>query len=134
MSIRTPSVLVLLSAAAFLAAAASSSEPAVRPGASGAGEGSPRAAPAAEDPEALELGRKVLAVRRAIEDPSSPGAMKAVTDLGLDQRYYVLVRGWLSQQLAADRSLADANKERTPRAVLDRIDFLQKAIRAIDLE
>ena len=49
-------------------------------------------------------------------------------------RNWMMVRGWLSQQLAADRSLRDANKERTPKAVLDRIDFLQKAIRAIDLE
>ncbi|MFO1491367.1 MAG: hypothetical protein U1F77_07460 [Kiritimatiellia bacterium] len=94
----------------------------------------PPAPPAAEDPDALELGRKVLAVQRAIQDPTSPGAMEAVTALGHDQRYYVMVRGWLSQQLAADRSLRDANKERTPKPVLDRIDFLQKAIRAIDLE
>jgi len=87
-----------------------------------------------EDEDALELGRKVLALREAIRNPGAPDAMKAVTDLGLDQRYYVMVRGWLAYQLRGDRSIRDASGEQTPRAVRQRIAFLEDAIRAIDLE
>lgn len=87
-----------------------------------------------EDRTALELGRKVLAVREAIQNPKSPNAIKAVTDLGHDQRHYVMVRGWLSYQLQGDTSILKAAKERTRDEVKDRIGFLKKAIRAIDLE
>ena len=87
-----------------------------------------------EDQIALELGRKVSAVAAALKDPRKPGAMQAVVELGLDQRYYGLVRGWLSQQLRGDLSIRDASGERTPDLVGKRIEFLERAIRAIDLE
>ena len=83
---------------------------------------------------ALRLGCKVLAVSRAIQDPAAPGAMRAVTDLGHDQRYYVMVRGWLWYQLQGDMSLLEANKEKTPERIKARISFLKRAIQAIDLE
>jgi hypothetical protein len=87
-----------------------------------------------EDQAALELGHKVLAVSRAIQNHKAPNAMKAVTDLGHDQRYYVMVRGWLSQQLRGDMSILAGAKERTSNVVKERIVFLKKAIRALDLE
>ncbi len=87
-----------------------------------------------EDQTALELGRRVSAVAAALKDPRKPGAMQAVVELGLDQRYYGLVRGWLSQQLRGDLSIRDASGERTPDLVGKRIEFLERAIRAIDLE
>ena len=83
---------------------------------------------------ATELGRKVLDLQEAIRRPAAPSAMAAVTALGFDSRYYVMVRGWLSQQLEGDISILEANKERTPREVKERIEFLKKAIRTIDLE
>ena len=83
---------------------------------------------------ALELGHKVLAVREAIQNPGMPNAMQAVTDLGHDQRYYVMVRGWLSYQLQGDMSILDANRGQTRDEVRARINFLEEAIRAIDLE
>lgn len=86
------------------------------------------------DETALELGRKVLAVRNAIQNPRAPNAMKAVTDLGRDQRYYVMVRGWLSYQLEGDTSILDAAKGHARDEVKERINFLKQAIRAIDLE
>jgi len=92
------------------------------------------AASMADDQAAMELGRKVLAVREAIHNPRGPNAMQAVTELGRDQRYYVMVRGWLSYQLAGDRSILDAARGQTPDEVMKRIHFLEKAIRAIDLE
>ena len=92
------------------------------------------AGPLSDDQTALELGHKVLAVREAIQNPRAPNAMKAITDLGGDQRYYVMVRGWLSYQLEGDMSILSAGKGHTPDEVTERIDFLKKAIRAIDLE
>ena len=86
------------------------------------------------DDEALRLGRQVLAVRAALDEPAVPGAMQAVMDLGLDSRYYVMVRGWLSMQLAGDRSIADASKSKVSPKIERRIEFLEQAIRAIDLE
>jgi ABC-type dipeptide/oligopeptide/nickel transport system permease component len=90
--------------------------------------------PVTADQTALELGRKVLAVKQAIQNPGGPDAIKAITDLGRDQRFYVMVRGWLSYQLEGDMSIFYAAKEQTPDAVMERIDFLNDAIRAIDLE
>ncbi len=82
----------------------------------------------------MDLGRKVLAVMEAIQDPEGPNAMRAVTELGRDQRYYVMVRGWLSYQLEGDKSILAASGEQAPHEVRERIHFLKKAIRAIDLE
>ena len=84
------------------------------------------------DVEAMELGYKVAAVKVAIQEPDAPGAMHAITSLGHDQRYYVMVRGWLTYQLQGDRSLFEASPDQTE--VRARVDFLQRAIRAIDLE
>lgn len=86
------------------------------------------------DEEAQQLGRKVQAAGAAILDPGLPGAMRVITDLGTDSRYYTMVRGWLSQQLKGDRSIvASAGAGRKPR-IETRIRFLEEAIRAIDLE
>lgn len=87
-----------------------------------------------EDRAALVLGRKVLAVAAAIKHPDSPGAMKAITALGQDQRHYVLVRGWLAYQLQAERSLLEANEGRDQAKFEKRVTFLEKAIRLVDLE
>lgn len=87
-----------------------------------------------KDQEALELGRMVTAARLAIANPSKQGSLAAVKKLGADTRYYVLVRGWLRQQHEADCSIRQANGKDTPQAILDRIGFLEKCLRAIDLE
>jgi len=90
--------------------------------------------PMEEEQQAVLLGQRVQAIREAIQHPDSPGALQAVTDLGHDQRYYVMVRGWLAWQLRGDMSIAAASKGQMPVAVEARIRFLQQAIRAIDLE
>jgi len=86
------------------------------------------------DEEASALGSKVLAVQQAIADPTAPDAMNQIKALGLDSRYYVMVRGWLSMQLTGDRSIASAIGDTTPQHIRQRIDFLERAIRSIDLE
>jgi hypothetical protein len=84
--------------------------------------------------EAALLGQQVLAIKAALYDPSAPGAMQAVRDLGLDSRYYVMVRGWLGLQLEGDRDIAGASRDKASHEVRRRIEFLERAIRAIDLE
>ncbi len=86
------------------------------------------------DERARDLGRKVIAIQNAIADPASGGALEAVTELGQDSRYYVMVRGWLSLQLEGDLSIANAQGQSVSSKIEERIAFLKRAIRAIDLE
>lgn len=86
------------------------------------------------DGEALQLGRQVQAAGAAILDPESAGAMQAITDLGTDSRYYAMVRGWLLEQIKGDRSIVAAAGPGGHPHLETRISFLEKAVRAIDLE
>jgi hypothetical protein len=90
-------------------------------------------APGADD-EARLLGQRVLGIKAALQDPAAPGSMHAVTVLGLDSRYYVLVRGWLGQQLEGDRSIAESSEGEVGHELKRRIEFIEQALRAIDLE
>ena len=85
-----------------------------------------------ENPEIL--GQKVLAVQHAIANPDLPDSMPAILALGHDSRYYVLVRGWLVEKLRGDQSIATAMGYEMPPELEKRIQFLEKVIRAIDLE
>ena len=76
----------------------------------------------------------MLAVKAAIQDPASPEAMTAILELGHDSRYYVMTRGWLSLQLQGDLSIMDANQGDASPEIVERIELLREAIRAIDLE
>jgi hypothetical protein len=99
-----------------------------------AGAGGPDPVSSHSDAEALELGHRVLAVQDALRNPGAPGSMDAVLALGHDSRHYVMVRGWLVQRLQGARSILQASRV-TPRPDLEeQIAFLEKAIRAIDLE
>ena len=95
---------------------------------------SPKEGDAAITSAPVLLGSTGQTALEAIQNPGMPNAMQAVTDLGHDQRYYVMVRGWLSYQLQGDMSILDASREQTRDEVRARINFLEKAIRAIDLE
>lgn len=86
------------------------------------------------DPQALALGRQVLAVQQILRQPGADGDLAAVVELGTDSRYYTMVRGWLGLQLQGDTSILDASEPGSRPAVEARVDFLRRAIRAIDLE
>jgi len=90
--------------------------------------------PSRADEHALWLGQRVLAIAAAMRNPDAPGAMEAVLELGLDSRYYVMVRGWLAEQLRGDMSILQARNGDVSPQIAARIAFLEKAIRAIDLE
>ena len=98
------------------------------------GAGAPINQALASDTEAARLGQRVFAVQSALDDPAAPGALQAVTDLGLDSRYYVMVRGWLGLQLEGDRSIVESSQNDVSPEIERRIEFLEQAIRAIDLE
>ncbi len=80
------------------------------------------------------LGMQVEKLATAMRDPSEPGAMDAVLALGLDTRYYPMVRGWLAYELVATESIIEANKPVKYQHLELRKEFLQEAIRRIDLE
>jgi len=86
------------------------------------------------DAEATELGNRISAINTALQNPAAPGAMQAITELGHDQRYYVMVRGWLMYQLQGDMSILEARQEQTSNTIRARVEFIRRAIRAIDLE
>jgi len=45
-----------------------------------------------------------------------------------------MVRGWLAYQRQGDMSIVAANRGQVPEYIRARINFLDRAIRAIDLE
>ena len=98
------------------------------------GSGGPINQALASDTEAARLGQRVFAIQSALDDPAAPGALQAVMNLGLDSRHYVMVRGWLSLQLEGDRSIAESSQDYVSAEIERRIEFLEQAIRAIDLE
>jgi hypothetical protein len=90
---------------------------------------------ASEDQENPEiLGQKILAIQHAIANPNLPDSMPAILAIGHDSRYYVMIRGWLAEKLRGDQSIATAMADETSPELERRIQFLKKAIRAIDLE
>ncbi|MDH3585004.1 MAG: hypothetical protein OER86_12400 [Phycisphaerae bacterium] len=108
--------------------------------ASGGEETPPPAATALgpKDREALELGRKVIKVRAALEKPEKKQSLDNIRSLGLDSRYYVMVRGWITQHISMTESYRGTSTYRESaerrKQVEDRVIALRKALRAIDLE
>ena len=88
----------------------------------------------ASDPLAFGCGTRSDLGNPTIRNPDAPGAMEAVLELGLDSRYYVMVRGWLAMQLRGDISILQVRKDDVSPPIAARIAFLEKAIPALDLE
>ncbi len=90
------------------------------------------------DEEAMVLGRQVLAVKQALENPEAPESMAAVTALGQDSRYYVMVRGWVVQHIQMAESYRGTSEYKASAErkleVEKKISSYQKMLRRIDLE
>ena len=90
------------------------------------------------DQYALEAGRKVLGIQAALETPDQSASIAAVKALGLDSRHYVMVRGWLIQELRSAESWQETSTYQTSPAYKNttdkRVNALRRMIRAIDLE
>jgi len=90
--------------------------------------------PSPADEHGLWLGQRVLAIDAALRNPEAPNAIGTVLELGLDSRYYIMVRGWLVMQLRGDMSISQARDGDVSPEIAARIEFLNQAIRALDLE
>ncbi len=85
--------------------------------------------------EEYTIGVMVKALDDAIQHPSDQ-SLSTITNYGTDSRYYVMIRGWLVQERQGAKSQLSAyRKDDNHRAKLQqKVDFLQQAIRRIDLE
>ena len=82
-----------------------------------------------------QIGEMVIAVNAAIDAPDQSESMETIARYGTDSRYYVMIRGWLSQELNGVQSQLGAAPDHSNRAELQqKSDFLQASIRRIDLE
>ncbi|MCL1048603.1 hypothetical protein L2755_02995 [Shewanella abyssi] len=82
-----------------------------------------------------EIGVMVKAIDKAIATPQAD-SLELIYQYGTDSRYYLMIRGWLVQELAGVNSQLEAYKQQDERRrVLEQqVSFLQQAIRRIDLE
>ncbi len=91
-----------------------------------------------QDRHALEVGRKVIRIRSALQHPEKRESIDAVKALGRDTRYYVMVRGWLLQEINSTESQKGLSSYTTSEEYKNKIDnritALRKTMRAIDLE
>ncbi len=80
-------------------------------------------------------GKMVSEVSQSISDIEREGALDSIAEYGTDTRYYILIRGWLKQELEGVESLLSvARDEEKKIALLKKKSFLERAIRRIDLE
>ncbi|ASJ95500.1 hypothetical protein [Shewanella marisflavi] len=83
--------------------------------------------------EQQELGIMVQALQQAIATPSAEH-LEVIARYGTDSRYYVMIRGWLVQQLSGLESQLAAHGDQAPEALRAQAEHLKAAIRRIDLE
>lgn len=83
--------------------------------------------------EQQELGAMVQALQQAIASPS-PEQLEVIARYGTDSRYYVMVRGWLVQELSGIESQLAAHGDGAPETMRAKAEHLRAAIRRIDLE
>ncbi len=85
--------------------------------------------------EEYKIGVMVKAIAVAIKAPEKPESLKTITRYGTDSRYYVMIRGWLSQVLKGTESQLNATRDPARKVKFQqKVDFLKKSIRRIDLE
>ncbi len=85
--------------------------------------------------EEYQIGVMVKRVAEAISTPGEPESLQAIVKYGTDSRYYVMIRGWLIQELSGVESqILAAQEDATSAKLRWKADFLEKSIRRIDLE
>ena len=98
------------------------------------------AAPSASSalPEECKIGVMVKAIQAAIDTPREKASLETIARYGTDSRYYMMIRGWLVQELAGVQSQLDAadvaHEDALKEKFRQKAEFLQKAVRRIDLE
>lgn len=87
------------------------------------------------------IGVMVKSLDHAIKHPSN-SSLATITEYGTDSRYYVMIRGWLVQELQGVKSqlaayrldTLDTSDDQHRARLQHKVDFLTQAIRRIDLE
>lgn len=83
--------------------------------------------------EEYQLGVMVKAITISIATPQDPVSFEKITRYGMDSRYYVMIRGWLVQELRGVESQIGSIGIASPE-LIEKGTFLRKTIRRIDLE
>ena len=85
--------------------------------------------------EPQRIGEMVMAVEQALAHPEDPQSLDVISRHGTDSRHYVMIRGWLIQELqAVESQLAASRTPELQQRFSTRAEFLRRAIRRIDLE
>ncbi|MDX1756106.1 MAG: hypothetical protein R3175_08620 [Marinobacter sp.] len=85
--------------------------------------------------QSQRIGEMVMAIDQALAHPEAPHALETIARYGTDSRHYVMIRGWLVQELrAAESQMAAASDPVLQHRFSARVQFLRQAIRRIDLE
>ena len=89
----------------------------------------------ANNQQEYQIGVMVNAIDKAITD-AQPDSLELIYQYGTDSRYYVMIRGWLIQELTGVQSQLDAHRQQDERRqqLEHKVNFLKQAIRRIDLE
>lgn len=87
-----------------------------------------------ENNDTYQIGVMVERIQQALQTRNE-GALQVIQVYGTDSRYYTMIRGWLSYELAAVESQLHATKNTLNNDKFQlNADFLKQAIRLIDLE
>lgn len=86
--------------------------------------------------EEFQIGVMVKEIDSLLYNYPQPDAFETIAEYGTDSRYYVMIRGWLVQELAGAESLMESTKNREDlhQKHVEKVIFLRKLIRRIDLE
>ena len=77
----------------------------------------------------------VKAVAAALDAPEEPASLETIAGYGALTAHYVMIRGWLAQELKGVESQLEATRDPAKKSPLEaKASFLRKAIRRIDLE
>lgn len=92
-----------------------------------------------ESSQTYRVGIMVEEISDALTRPNDTESLVTISQYGTDSRYYVMIRGWLVQELAGVQSQLDASQtnesnSENKQKFIDKVTFLQQAIRRIDLE
>jgi len=85
--------------------------------------------------EEFQIGVMVKRIQAALKAPERPASLKTIVKYGHDSRYYVMIRGWLAEELrAVESQLPGTRDAKRKQRFLAKQKLLKAAIRRIDLE
>ena len=85
--------------------------------------------------EEFQIGKMIKQIQVALNAPERPGSLKTIVKYGQDTRYYVMIRGWLSEELRnIESQIPGVRDPKRKQKFLAKQKLLKSAIRGIDLE